>query len=158
MIKIVRGDLLQAKENLIGHQVNCIGAMNSGLAKSVREAHPHVFTQYRELVTKHNGVEDLRKDLLGKVQAIKFAENQWIANIFGQYTYGRDKTIQYTDTEALFTAFKILRQNAESRELSVALPYMIGCYRGGADWKEVEDLLLTAFDGYEVTLYKLHRG
>jgi O-acetyl-ADP-ribose deacetylase (regulator of RNase III) len=47
---------------------------------------------------------------------------------------------------------------AKMNDLSVALPYMIGCYRGGADWKIVEDHLITAFDGYEVTLYKWHRG
>lgn len=157
MIRIVRGDLLLANENLIGHQTNCMGAMNSGVARAVREAYPHVFTQYRELVKQHNGIEDLRRDLLGKVQAIKVNDEQWVCNIFGQYTYGYDGS-KYTYEEELFKGFKILRQRAESKDLTVALPYKIGAYRGGGDWNVITDMLLTAFDGYEVTLYKLHKG
>ena len=77
--------------------------------------------------------------------------------MFGQLTYGYDGK-QYTNTMALFSCFKEVRRVAEKNGLLVAMPYMIGCYRGGADWKEVEALLLTAFNGYEVTLYKLHKG
>lgn len=153
MIKIVQGDLLEATENILGHQVNCQGAMNSGVAKVIREAYPIVFKEYREYVTSHNGVEDLRKLLLGQTQYVKVDTGKWVANMFGQLNYGYDG-VQYTNTNALFTSFKDLRRKAEKHKLSVALPYMIGCYRGGADWKEVENLLLIAFEGYEVTLYK----
>lgn len=157
MIKIVRGDLLQAKENIIGHQVNCQGKMNSGIAKSVREAYPEVYSRYMRLAESYIR-EGHQGDLLGKTQFVKLKKEQkYIVNIFGQLNYGYDGR-KYTSTEALFSAFKEIRVEAEEHGLSVALPYLLGCYRGGADWKEVEDLLLTAFDGYEVTLYKLHRG
>ena len=39
--------------------------------------------------------------------------------------------------------------------ISVAMPYKIGSYRGGAKWDEVEELILRAFNGYDVALYKL---
>jgi hypothetical protein len=102
-------------------------------------------------------LDDRRENLLGHTQFVPIEVDKYVANIFGQYSYGYDKK-QYTNTNALFSAFKHLRKFAELHNLSVALPYMIGCYRGGADWKEVEELLLTAFEGYEVTLYKLHKG
>lgn len=164
MIKIIRGDLLHATEDIIGHQVNCMGAMNSGVAKSIREAHPIVYTEYKKLVDDTVEGEEssfdkdwVRRKLLGQVQGIDVGENKIIANMFGQFGYGYDK-VQYTDETALYEALKTVRIVAEKNNYSVALPYMIGCYRGGADWKIVEDLILTAFDGYEVTLYKLHRG
>jgi O-acetyl-ADP-ribose deacetylase (regulator of RNase III) len=157
MIKIVKGDLMLAKENIIGHQVNCQAKMNSGVAKSVRETFPKAYEKYMILAEPYvkAGLSD---DLLGYTQFVSIVKNEkYIANIFGQNNYGYDGK-QYTNTEALFKGFKDLREVAEEHGFSVALPYMIGCYRGGADWKEVENLLLTAFDGYEVTLYKKHEG
>lgn len=148
---------MQATENIIGHQVNCQAKMNSGVAKSVRESFPKAYEKYIEFAEPYvkAGFSD---DLLGQVQFVSIVNNKkYIANMFGQDKYGYDGK-QYTKTEALFKCFKGLREVAEEHGLSVALPYMIGCYRGGADWKEVENLLLTAFDGYEVTLYKYHEG
>lgn len=160
MIKIVKGDLFKTDANIIAHQVNCMGVMGSGVAKTIKERFPEAFREYVELVDSHamqnhpDIEEDFRKGLLGQVQGVRIGQGMWVANIFGQYKYGTDGK-QYTKTDALFKGFKTVRSIAEKNELKVAMPYMIGCYRGGADWKEVEDLLLTAFDGYEVTLHKL---
>lgn len=157
MIKIVKGDLLQAKENIIGHQVNCQGVMGSGVALQIKKKFPVAFQKYIEMVDEYaNG--DYRKALLGLAQHVPIeGEYKWVSNLFGQYAYGKDGK-QYTDTMALYKSFRNVRQFAEFRGLSVALPYKIGSFRGGANWDEVEDLLLTAFNGYEVTLYKLHMG
>lgn len=155
MIKIINGDLLEAKEDIIGHQVNCQGVMGSGVALSIKKEYPNAYKQYKNFVDVM-ALDVRREDLLGHVQFVP-TKDKYVANIFGQYNYGYDKK-QYTNTDALFTAFKHLRKFAELHNLSVALPYMIGCYRGGGDWKIVEDHLLTAFEGYEVTLYKMHKG
>lgn len=156
MIKIVKGDLLQATENIIAHQVNCQGVMGSGVAKQIRDKFPKVFINYRDFVKEHI-MANVREDLLGNVQYVRVLEDKWVANMFGQLNYGYDRK-QYTNEEMLYYCFKDLRENAEKHGLSVALPYMVGCYRGGGDWKNVEQLLLNAFDGYEVTLYKYHEG
>ncbi|MFS0905674.1 Appr-1-p processing protein [Priestia aryabhattai] len=157
MIKIVRGDLLQATEDIICHSVNCQGKMNSGVAKSIRAMHPIVFTEYEKLVNDTLAEGALTSSLLGNVQGISVGGGRHVANMFGQNQYGYDGSL-YTNTNALFECFKTVRSVAEKAGLSVAMPYMVGCYRGGADWKIVEDHLITAFDGYEVTLYKLHMG
>ena len=150
MIKIVKGDLLTVEKGIIGHQVNCQGKMGSGVALQIKKKYPLAYQEYKSLVDEHspevNG-EDLRKDLLGQVNGVKINENLYIANMFGQLNYGYDGK-QYTNTEALFNCFKIVRKVSEQTGLPVYLPYMIGCYRGGGDWKLVEDYLLTAFKGY----------
>jgi len=161
MIKIVTGDLMKATEDIIGHQVNCRGKMGSGVALQIKKKFYYAYTAYMELVYQHTKDfvgEDLRHTLLGECQIVGLVGNdKWIANLFGQNYYGYDgKT--YTSTESLFKAFRELRERAEQSGFSVALPYGIGCYRGGADWNEVESLLLKAFEGYEVTLYKYHEG
>jgi hypothetical protein len=157
VIKIVKGDLLSVNRGIIGHQVNCQGAMNSGVAKQIREKYPIVFSEYKDLVDEYMVGEDLRKSLLGHVNGVKVGDNLYVANMFGQFKYGYGGE-KYTDEEALFNCFKVVRKVAEQQELPVYLPYMIGGYRGGGEWKLIEDYLLTAFDGYEVTLYKWHRG
>ncbi|AKQ08413.1 phosphatase [Bacillus phage PBC2] len=143
---------MEASEDIIGHQVNAMGVMGSGVAKCVRQSFPEAYTAYVEYVS-HFVKEQPRRELLGICQTV-LLDGKVIANLFGQLTYGRDST-QYTKTMALYKCLKDLREFAESYNLSVALPYRIGSDRGGADWTEVYKLIDKAFDGYEVTLYKL---
>lgn len=157
MIKIVKGDLLNVGYGIIGHQVNAQGKMGSGVALQVKNKYPKAYKEYMKLVNEYQVAEDIRGDLLGRVQGVEVGHDLFIANMFGQYNYGYDGK-QYTNPESLFDCFKTVRKVAEQADLPVALPYKIGCFRGGADWNTVEDYLLTAFEGYEVTIYKYHEG
>lgn len=154
MIKILKGDLLQVKKGIIGHQVNCMGVMGSGVAVQVKKKYPIAFDEYRALVEEYDIGEDIRQSLLGSTQIVPINDELYIANMFGQFNYGSDGK-KYTKEEKLFECFKHLRQFSEESGLPVYLPYLVGCYRGGADWNVVENYLNIAFDGHEVTLYKL---
>lgn len=156
MIKIVKGDLLAVTEGIVAHQVNCQGKFNSGVARQVREKYPHAFNRYTQYVDDFVNM-NLRKELLGTINYAKVGSELWIANMFGQYNYGYNGN-QFTNTDELYKCFKELREDSEKNGLSVHMPYMVGSDRGGADWKEVENLLLIAFDGYEVTLHKYQKG
>ena len=150
MIKIEFGDLLYAREDIIGHQVNCQGKMGSGVAKQIKAMHPMVFNQYLQYLKSL----DNREEALGTVNYAVGRGGKIIANMFGQYDYGYDGN-QYTKLNHLDSCLSDLRRQAEANgKLSVALPYLLGSDRGGADWKEVEQLILSVFNGYEVTLYK----
>ncbi|QIW89780.1 Poa1p-like Appr-1''-p processing protein [Bacillus phage Izhevsk] len=155
MIKVVDGDLLKAKEDILGHQVNCQGVMGSGIALQVKQQHPKAFEIYKELVEKAREEDSLRF-LLGKALVVD-SNDKYIANLFGQFTYGSNG--QFTLMNALQNSLIQLRQFAEARNLTVGLPFKIGSDRGGADWNEVLKLIEKAFEGYEdkVTLYK-YRG
>lgn len=61
MIKIVKGDILQASEDIIGHQVNCQGVMGAGLAKQIRNKYPHVYDEYRKLCSSTENKYSLHK-------------------------------------------------------------------------------------------------
>lgn len=154
MIKILKGNLLDVKHGIIGHQTNCMGKMGSGVAKQVKEKHPKAFVAYSDLVNEYMLGGDSRKFLLGTSQFVMVDKGLYVANLFGQHTYGYDGK-KYTSEESLFKCFTELRYFAENEGLPVYLPYNIGCALGGGDWETVENLLLTAFEGYEVTLYKL---
>lgn len=47
-IQIVNGDLLEASEDILGHQVNCQGVMGSGIAKILRDRYPNLYPEYKK--------------------------------------------------------------------------------------------------------------
>lgn len=150
MIKLVKGNLLEAPENIIAHQTNCQSSFGSGIAGQIRKKDNTVYTNYMHFCSLFKD----KNELLGQVQMVNVASNKYIANIFGQLYYGYDGK-QYTSYEALETGLGRLRQIAEEQGLSVALPVNLGSGLGGADWNKVYKIIEQAFDGYDVTLYEL---
>lgn len=148
-VTIIDGDLMLANEDIIGHQVNCMGKMNSGVAKQVRRKYERAFTEYESFIfrTAASGEHPL-----GKCQVVNVGD-KWVANLFGQENWGYDGK-QYTDTKALMRSLESLKNFARDMKMSVALPYKIGSDRGGADWNEVLGIIENVFSDYEVTLYR----
>lgn len=148
-IRVIEGDLKSASEDIIGQQCNARGVMGSGVAKLIREQYPKAYNEY----IKFCGDETFPHDLMGKCQIVK-TETKFIANLFGQLNYGRQK-VRYTDYNALRVALVKLKCFAEEQSLSVALPYNIGCGLANGEWSVVEKIIDEAFHDYEVTLYRL---
>ena len=147
-MKIINGNLLNSKADIIAHQVNCQGKMGSGVAKAIREKYPEVYDEYCKFRIKR----------LGKVQVVQCKDGTLVANLYGQDKYGYDGK-QYTDTMALFQCFVKLREFAQiSGKCSIAMPYKIGCGYGGADWDEVSKMLSIVFKeeyGIKLELWRL---
>ena len=156
MIKIVDGDILEAEEDIICQQVNCMGVMGSGLAKQIKKKYPKVYENYHYICE-----EALRKkeNLLGKViWGVLTGDDKVIANLCGQYNYGRDK--QHTYYPALDSALRhlfraVTSPNSTMKDMTVGIPYGIGCGLGGGDWNLVYEMIEEIFQDYDVTIYKL---
>lgn len=152
-VVIKEGNVFDSDADIICHQVNCQGVMGSGVAKEVRERYPEVYAQYKYLC-------DINKDypagLLGKAQIISAdnAFSRYIANCFGQDKYGYNGA-QYTSVGALMEAFVSVAEQAKQFNWKVAMPYKIGCCRGGADWNEVKKIIDVTFQGVDVELWRL---
>ena len=163
MIKIVEGNILNAKEDIIGHQVNCMGVMGSGLAKQVRNKYPEVYNHYVQTVNwvkEENKRGNIKNDnLLGSCVFSKTNDGKTIANIFGQYSYGRGK--QFTNYDVLKKALSSIYENItvgynNLYGKSVALPYGLSCGLAGGDWNIVYEIIDDVFENYEVTLYRFN--
>lgn len=150
-IKIIECDIFDSGADVIAHQVNCQGAMNSGVAKQIRKRYPKVYNWY-----KYACDETPKNKLLGKCQFVSIDLNLSIANLFGQLDFGYSDNYQYTDYNALKSALyelnKILPENSV-----VALPYRIGCCRGGGDWNVVFDIINEVLGKREVIICKLNK-
>lgn len=149
MIHIVNGDLLQAQEDIIGHQVNCQGVMGSGVAKALRASYASLYPEYKKYCDLHSSPDQL----LGHCLIVSTKDKQ-VANLFGQLQYGRQKVL-YTNYEALKKALATLKQHAAEHNQSVALPHNIGCGLANGDWSIVSQMIEEVFHDYDVTLYKL---
>ena len=151
MIKVVKGNLLDATEAIIAHQVNCQKKMNSGVAKAIREKYPIVFDIYQET-----------RPMLGFTHFIDIPSNtecKYVANMYAQDMYGYDGQ-QYTNYDAFRKCCKSIVNECRltkcmGQKLSVAMPYKIASDRGGADWDKIMDILLEVFTDVDLTLYKL---
>lgn len=114
MIKIIDGDLLNATEDIICHQVNCQGVMGSGVARQVKEKYPEVFESYKKACKEISC-------LLGGVLYVSIKNKQQsIANLFAQDSYGKQGL--YTDYIALQSCLNDLKHTTTG---SIAFPYLM---------------------------------
>lgn len=149
MVKQVHGDLLNSKENIIVHQVNCLGVMGAGVALAIKRKYPVVYDRYMVACNMMSP-----EDLLGKIQMIKVDENKYVCNMFSQLKYG--KGTKHTDYEAMNICFDKIYRYAKLNNLTVAIPYNIGCGLGGGKWPIVLNIISKRFkDNSIVKIYKL---
>lgn len=165
MIKIIDGDLLTSGAYIICHQVNCQGKMNSGVAKQIREKWPEVFTIYRQFVNDTTQLHGSEK-LLGECQIVQTLDCNYVVNLFGQNNFGYDNE-QYTDMDALkecllklrdFLNYLIQEKSISKEEIRIAMPWKIGCVRGGANWTDVYSMIHFIFEDYNVEFWRLDKG
>lgn len=145
-IPIVKGDVLSADADVIVHQVNCRAKMGSGVAKQVRERFPIVYKEYMSLCDSYKD----KDKLLGVVQYVDIGDGRTVANMFAQLDYGYDGGV-YTNTQAFAKCLDSISKHFDGK--NVAIPYKIGCCRGGANWDEIFSLISTKLRNCKVTLY-----
>ena len=147
MVVIKKGDLFDATENIICHQVNCFGGAG-GLAFDMFERYPEAADEYYKSIDTYRGATNTI-DLLGKAQIVKCSDGRYVANVFGQYYPGMDYR-----PEMLSVALSIVAEFAKDNKLTVAVPYKLSCGICGGDWDEVSRIIEEEFNGVECVIYK----
>lgn len=167
MIKIIDGDLFTSNARIIAHQVNCQKRMASGVALQVKNKYPNVYDEYLKACSE---------DMLGKIQIVpvnsKWNEydcgsiaiphsEKFVCNMFAQKDYGYDGEL-YTDINALAECFTklnwLVHEKNNNYNSTIAMPYKVGCCRGGADWNEVYKMIDNIFKYQNVELWRLDNG
>lgn len=151
-IEIREGNVLNTECILIAHQVNCKAVMGSGVAFDIKKRYPEVFKAYKDMCNAYHRDPNL---LLGRVGIARCKDGRIIANIFGQNDYGRvnNDNRLFTNYDALDKGFSFLYNYCLSLKIKkIAMPYMIGCGRGGGDWSLVKMLLKRYYENSKVDL------
>jgi len=156
--KIVVGDLLDATEDAIMQQCNCVTITPKGLSKAIFNKWPYAndYTN-RTLESRPSGgtisIKRPGDDEDGKI----------IVNMFAQY-YPSSANFSNDSTNIRLRWFKqclfeIENQLINTNEIrSIAFPYKIGCGLAGGDWTKYK-LLMDNFavknPNIDVVMYKL---
>lgn len=117
MIEVVNGNILDCTEDVIIHQVNVQGIMGGGVARQLANRYENLEKEYSEFCKIYDN--DYNK-LKGKVFKIMI-DGKFIMNMFSQ------KPNFDTDYEAMKKALTYIKKWAENNNLSIAMPYGIGC-------------------------------
>ena len=168
MVTFHNGNILDSGADIICHQVNCQGAMNSGVAKAIRNKWPKVYTEYKakcdyeeatvnDLYGRYESPIDWSECLLGDIQVVLVDENKAVINMFAQQYYGYDQK-RYTSYDAFWYCLGRIKRIINP-EKTIAFPARIGCVRGGANWnvilKMIEEVL---GEDYNVEIWRLDNG
>lgn len=155
---IVHGDIT-AIENLavfnpqalnsVSQCVNCMGVMGRGLALSIKNKYPIVYSEYMALCTKH---KNNRSKLLGHVQPVSVNELTTYCNIFGQFNYGTDK--RQVNYEAIFQALEYQAQVAKNTpQMDFYYPLNMGAGLAGGSWLVIESMMTSLFSDLPNKVY-----
>lgn len=164
MVTFHNGNILDSGADVICHQVNCQGAMNSGVAKAVRQKWPKVYTEYHECAKDIDiGFGDMQLSwthMFGHIQSVLIPKDkgfQIVINMFAQNGYGYDGK-RYTSYDAFWSCLGEIKKSV-APGTTVAFPARIGCVRGGASWnvilKMIEEVL---GKDYNVEIWDYDKG
>ena len=155
MVHYVKGNLLDSDCDYICHQVNCQGAMNSGIAKQIRERWPEVYRAYRKNYEHHIQIGVSPEEMLGNIGTVLTDDyKRCIVNMYAQRSYGYDAR-RYTSYDAFAECLNLISSTI-SHGFTIGFPKNIGCGLGGGNWKVISALIeeLLGKD-YEVYIYEL---
>lgn len=145
-LNLVRGDLLDATEDLIVHQVNCVSkGVCHGLARQLFTKFPESDCYKRRAASGVPGTAEI----LGRV-----------ASLTGQFGSGDSKTAadSHEQREKWFRgALDDLSKQAKAEGVrSVAMPWQIGCGIGGGNWDAYKAMVeeFSASSGIRVKFYQ----
>lgn len=141
------GDLFMSQSKYLCHQVNCLGKMGSGIARTVRNRFPTAYEEYRTFCQGANSPGML----LGKILQSE-CNGKTIMHMFAQERCGRH--IRYTDYAAFRECLRKIK-SAVPTGSTIAFPHGIGCGLGGGDWSIILPMIEEELaNDYEIEVWK----
>ena len=148
-VKTINADLLNATEQYIAHQCNCISINACTLAKDIFKKFPHSNTYNQRI--KYD------KSTYSMPGTITIHNN--IINMYAQYYPSLPKYNNDTFPKRLEWFNQCLNEigNIDNiQNKTIAMPYNIGCGAGGGDWNIYYGMICEFADRTKIniTLYK----
>jgi O-acetyl-ADP-ribose deacetylase (regulator of RNase III) len=152
--KSVEGDLVRESLNgqydVLIHGCNCMNAMGSGIAKSIKDVFPEAY-----LADQQTRKGD--KSKLGTYTHAKVNRNGneiIIVNAYTQFKWGRENEL-YADYEAIRKVFKQIALDFPGKRVGIP---RIGAGLSNGCWVTVSNIISTAMKNCDLTLVDLPEG
>ena len=128
MIKTIIGDLLEAKEKYIVHQINCVSHYAAGIAQIIFEKYPYSNIYVTRMQADKPGDIIIRGNGL---------DQRYIVGLTGQYYPGghSDKEIDTEKQRRKYFHQSLIKLAKVSNLESVAFNFRIGCGIAGGNWE-----------------------
>lgn len=150
-MKVIKGDLLDLAEqgqfDIILQGANCWCTMKSGIAGEIANRYPEVV-----LADKRTMAGDPKK--LGSLSVARVTRADFsfmVVNLYTQFNYGWDKSVQYVNYKAVGNALSLLTYRlsyANLRDVHIGYP-KFGAGLANGDWgiiSSIVDKELKCFD------------
>ena len=162
IVKTVKGDLLNATENYIAQQCNCITCTAHGLSKSIANKFSHGDCYSKRGRLSRNTAIVLDRSTPGTIEILQGKPN--IICIFSQWTPGKVNSVwadrypkingKKETTEDRLNWFKQgIKEMEKTIKEPVAIPYRIGCGLAGGNWTTYKKIL--AESSIKFIIYKI---
>lgn len=152
------GDLLTTECPVLLHGCNQQGAMNSGIAKTIRDVYPMVFATYREQYDSVGLV--LGSTIPVKVPSVLYEGVEYperlVINCITQEFAGREP-IRYVSYDAVAKVIESINQSCSTDGntiVKVAMP-LIGAGLANGDWVVIARLIETLSTNFIPVVYVL---
>lgn len=163
----ISGDFTNMQTSgVIFQQVNALGLMGAGLARSLRDRYPKAYSEYRDLYDRTPGSDDdfmntkysrVGKALLGgRLQLVDVSDNNnqlYVANSFSQMDIGNDTT----NKDWLFNNLRQANEFAKSHGLKLYVPSNVGSGLAGGNRQhrqEIQDFINSLGDNVVMVDFK----
>lgn len=138
-------NLLDVQTGIVCHGCNAQGVFGAGVAKQVAQKYPKSRLSYL------NHIEEMHRrdlDALGTVDFYPVSQDLLIANMVTQQFYGTQGKV-YVDYAAIYATMQRVIDISKKLNLSVHIPYMVGCGLGGGDL----DTITKIYNDFKETIY-----
>jgi len=146
-MKYIDGDLITLTRkgyfDVIGHGCNCFLNMNAGIAKSIKEAFPEVYSA--DWTTRKG---DRKK--LGTASYVDYGDFV-VLNLYTQFDYGPGLRADY---DAIRKCMKYIKNRYSGRK--IGLP-MIGAGLAGGDWNIISKIIEEELEDEDVTVVRFKK-
>ena len=155
-LKTINGDLLNATEDFVAHQCNCMSTNAKTLAQQLFIKYPYANT-YKNRIKGNKNTYNIpgTMEIFGNG-----IDKRFIINIYSQYYPSIAKYNNDTTNKRLEWFVNCLNEITKINDIqnkTIAMPYNIGCGAAGGDWniyhKIIEDFANK--EKINITLYKL---
>ena len=176
-MRIVKGDILNATEDFILQQCNCLTVKAHGLSESLGNKFPHArIYNHRRAIHGRNIAVDTDRSIPGTAVICIGTPN--IICLFGQWAPGKLGAAYHsyypasnpveTELQRLLWFISGLSQIGEyllresRRVVTIAVPYKIGCGLAGGNWEKYSMILSQFEEKYKsvlsLVMYQLGDG
>lgn len=135
MLKVVKGDLFDAKVDALVNAVNCEGVMNRGIAAEFKRRYPEMFLSYEKFCKS----KELK---IGGLHAYEFDVNapkntlKYIINFPTKDKWRNPSKLSY-----IIEALPIFKSLCADEKISSAAIPALGCGLGRLPWVKVSNLI-----------------